>query len=335
MSKLRLSARPHWALSLLLGALAAVFALSGCGTGGTASALLVASVNGHGITQGDYRIVQRYYGVSLSQQLPDSAWQSPTGRGSFGTVQGTALDFLINLELMHQQLADCHLSVPAGAAGADRRALQKMIDQQKNNPDPNTQALIRTLTPDMVALLADQQATEAALFKGVSVPGAHVRAILVASKDKASQLQQQAANGADFAQLAQQNSLDAQSGANGGDLGNAYFGQFGQFNDTYDTHLFAGATPAAAGGCYNHNAYAANAGTTHYEILQDGDQYLLFQISELRDRPLSEISDTQLQAAVFGSWLSDTVRSHADISTYLSVPVGQQPKLLNPPQPQG
>lgn len=325
MPKLRLSARPRWALSFVLGALVVVFALAGCGSGGTANALLVASVNGHGITQSDYRLVQRYLGVSMAQQLPDSAWQSPTGRGAFSTVQGSALDFLINLELMHEQLAACHLSVPASALAADRHALQALIDQQKHSADPTVQDVVRVLTPDMVALLADQQATETALLKGVSVPGAHVRAILVENKDRALQLEQQAQQGADFATLAKQNSLDAQSGANGGDLGNAYFGQYSQFNASYDTQIFSGATPAASGGCYSHNGYSAVSGATHYVTLPDADQYLLFQVSELHDRPLSEITNGQLQQVAFSSWLSTVVRRHASVATYLSTPVGQHP----------
>lgn len=324
MSKLRLPARPRWALSLVLGALVGAFALAGCGSGGTASALLVASVNGHGITQGDYRLVQRYFGVTMSQQVPDTAWQSPTGRDGFGTVQGNALDFLINLELMHEQLTACHLSVPTSAVAADRRALQAQIDSQKHSTDPFVQDIMRVLTPDMVTLLADQQATETALLKGVSVPGAHVSAILVENKDKALQLQQQAQQGADFATLAKQNSLDTQSAANGGDLGNAYFGEYSQFNASYDAQIFAGATPAASRGCYSRNGYTAAASATHYVALPDADQYLLFQVSDLRDRPLSEITNGQLQQVAFSSWLSTVVRRHASVATYLSTPSGHQ-----------
>jgi hypothetical protein len=196
------------------------------------------------------------------------------------------------------------------------------------------QAVIRTLTPEVIALFADQQVTQAALTKGVSVPGANMRAILVENKDKAQQLEQQAQQGADFAELAKQNSLDAQSAATGGDLGTDYFGQFSQINDTYDALIFAGATPTGASGCYDHNAYTAAAGTVHYVSLPDGDQYLLFQVSDLRDRPLSEITDETTQGGILGIWLSNIVRRHASVATYLSVPVSQQPKLTGQPPAQ-
>jgi peptidyl-prolyl cis-trans isomerase C len=112
----------------------------------------------------------------------------------------------------------------------------------------------------------------------------HARHILVATRDQAEQLRQQIANGADFAALAVENSLDLSTRPAGGDLG--------WFPEGYLT------TPEI-----EQAAFSLQPG----EVSQVIETKLGFDILEVLDRgshPLSPDAKRHLQAAAVQDWLA-------------------------------
>src|SRR5215469_6549991 len=241
----------RWPLALaLLGAALLVVVLAGCGPAGASGPVMVASVNGHGISLDDFVAARTYILESNVLQGSVSDWQSPGGRPNYGAAQAQAVDFLINVELMRQQLANCHVSVPQSVITKYTNQLNAAIKQAEKSSDPSQRASTRALTPQMRQIFINQGAYQELLTKNVRVPGAQVRVIVVATKAQAQQLAQQAQQGADFAQLAKANSSD-QSSASGGDVGTVYPGVIESAIPGFDKQAF-GTAQAATGGapCY-------------------------------------------------------------------------------------
>src|SRR5262249_40572690 len=131
---------------------------------------------------------------------------------------------------------------PQKSIDAAMKALDASVDlerqQLKSNPDAASAAILEQLTPDAIAIYAEQEAAQAALMEKLQVPTVHVRGIIVDSRNAAEKYEQQATQGADFGALAKQNSLDAESAAKGGDLGTVYVGEFSQIDPTFDRAVF-------------------------------------------------------------------------------------------------
>jgi peptidyl-prolyl cis-trans isomerase C len=306
----------------LLGAVLLVVVLAGCGPAGASGPVMVASVNGHGISLDDFVAARTYFLENSVLQGTASDWQSPGGRPNYGAAQAQALDFLISVELMRQQLANCHVSVPQSVITKYTNQLNANIKQAQKSSDPSQRAIVRALTPQMQQVLVNQGAYQELLTKNVKVPGAQVRVIVVATKAQAQQLAQQAQQGADFAQLAKANSSD-QSSSSGGDVGTVYPGVIEAAVPGFDKQAF-GAAQAATGDapCYAHNTYKSTG--TRYVILPFNGKYALFQIAQLGDHALASIA-SQSQQGQFSAWLNGTVLAHARVDRYVAPPTTEQP----------
>ena len=294
-------------------ALAVVFAatlLAGCGSSGGSGPLLAAQVNGNGIALSDYQAILRFYEAENAQQAAQSAgqqggpsdWQSPSGRTGLANIQQSALDFLINLDLIHGQVAAHHVSVPQAdltKAASQLDAQVKSLEQQQKS-DPTTAAVVASLTPRVRQLFVEQNVYQSALIAhgNVQVPAAHVRGILVATAAQAQALEKQAQHGADFGQLAKTNSQDAQSAANNGELGTVYVGQL---NPAFDAAVFAPKTP------------------DKYVIVPVSGKYALFEVTQRTTQSLTALNDAQTEQSVLSGWLSSVVRAQAQVQTYLTL----------------
>ncbi len=100
----------------------------------------------------------------------------------------------------------------------------------------------------------------------------------------AQSLEQQALNGADFGQLAHNNSLDSGTAAQNGTLGTVYQGE-GQSPAPFDADAF-GTGACAKGQCVVH-------GGTKYVIIPDQGEYLLFELTQPKMASIQSISDSQ------------------------------------------
>lgn len=306
---------------LPLAALGVTFALAGCASGGPAGGMAVASVNGHGIALNDFQQAVRYFAVAQNQQqVSDIPWQTVTGRENLAAAQTGALSFLVNVDLIHEQAAACHANVTSTDVAKQRADLEKQLKSGANNP--SVAPLIPVLTPRMIDLFAQVSADEAALTNTVSAPSAHLRQIVVASQSEATQIEQQAKQGADFGQLAKQHSLDSTSAASGGEVGTFAFGELSLQSQAFEQQVFSGFTPVVSGGCYGQNHYA-DGGVRYIITPGSNNQYVLYQ-AQLSDQPLKSIKDSQTQSTAFGAWLLDIVRANTNVTTYLAAPTTQQ-----------
>ena len=312
--------RPWFGLPLV-ALVAAVLALAGCASGGPAGGVQVASVNGHGIALNDYQQAVRYFAVAQNQQqAPDITWQTVAGRQNLASVQASAVSFLVNIELIHQQAAACHANVTAADVAKQRAELEKQLKAGASNP--SIAPLIPVLTPRMIDLFSQLSADETGLTNTVSAPTVHLRQIVVASQSEAVQIEQQAKQGSDFGQLAKQHSLDTASAASGGEVGTFSFGELALQSPAFEQQVFSGFTPVVSGGCYRQNHYDASA--TRYVITPNSsNQYVLYQ-AQLSDQPLKSIKDSQTQSTAFGAWLIDIVRAHTNVTTYIAAPTTQK-----------
>lgn len=297
------SRTPRRRLPLALAAILCLFVLAGCGASASAGPLVAARVNGDGISLTDYQAMLAWDEASAA--LPDSSgqpgisttWQTPDGRNGLAQTQQTALDFLVNLQLMRQQLHNLHLAVPSADLAAAHAQLQSAIKAAAARNDPTLNAALATLTPQVQDLLSEQEADQQTLIAHLKVPTVHVRLIVVASQNTANNLLGQLKNGADFAQLAKANSQDAQSAQAGGEYGTVYIGQFGS---QFDALVFA-KSPAKD------------------FILPINGNYFIFEVTKPANVPLSGLNNAQNELTVFDSWLSIVVRGHASIQTDVAI----------------
>ncbi len=305
MFQQRKTRKTRWPVALLLGALLIASALSACSPNASSDPLLAGRVDGDPITLASYqRILAVYTAIDARQEV--LAWQIPEGRKLLAGEQQSAFDFLVNLRLMRKELTALHIPLPRKSIDDAQKALQANIDLQrqqlKTNPDPNTAALLEQLTPDALAIYAEQEAAQKALLDKLQVPTVQVRGIIVASREEAEKYEQQAQQGVDFADLAKKYSLDKESGARGGDLGTVYVGEFGQVDPTFDNAVF---TPGAHPG--------------KYVITPFQGQYALLEVTNPAMKPIKAVTDQQLQQAVFAGWLKVVVRPQAKIERYVAL----------------
>jgi hypothetical protein len=300
-----LSRVPRWRLTLALAAILCTLLLAGCGASTSASGgpLVVARVNGDGISLSDYQAMLTW--DEAIGALPSAsggsglfvAWQSPNGRTWRAQTQHSALDFLVNLQLVRQQLHSRHISVPSASLAAAHAQLQAAIKNAISGSDPALKTALASLTPRAQDLLAEQGADQQALIAHLQVPTVHARVIVVAQQNQANDLLTQLQHGADFAQLAKKDSQDPQTAQAGGEVGTVYIGQFGS---QFDAQVFA-KTPGK------------------YIVFPINGEYALFEITKPASTALSALNNQQNEQTVFNSWLSLAVHTHASIQTDVAI----------------
>lgn len=307
-----------WARMPLLAVVLAMLGLlfiAGCGTSGSSGSglLLAGSVNGHGISLDDYQRVLAAIKASnaLNSQQTTFDWQTPSGRSTLAQAQKDALDYLIDAELIHEQILKQHITVAPNDIAAEEKQLHDSVTSTvKQRPgDPVAQAYHTAFNAQLIHLVALVDTEHKAFVAHGAIPTARVRVIVLkgSSKDvqaKAAQLAQQAKSGADFGKLAQGNSQDPQTAAKGGDLGTTYAGRF---NAAFDSQLFT-----------SHDTYVT--------VPTSGNTYL-FEVTQRADKPLNELKDEQTEGNDLDGWIHDVVRAQdkASIKWYVeqSTAIGQ------------
>jgi len=283
-------------LPILITGVLLVVGLAGCGASGSGGPALAASVNGHGITLGDYQGMLGFYKASAAQQS-NVDWRTAAGRTQLANARTSTFDFLINLELMREQLSQRHLSVAQKDIASARKQLDSQITAAQSQNSASLKAVIASLTPRVRDLFVEQQVDSLTLAAHISVPTVHARGILVQSQADAQKLLAQAQAGADFGKLAQQNSKDTTTASTGGELGTVYLGQFGS---EFDSKVFGVNKPPK------------------YVITQAGTGYALFEITQPAEKPLSSVTDATTQQSILDEWLRMDVRGHANVQRYVA-----------------
>lgn len=287
----------------LLGLVMVTILVAGCGANAAEDPLLAAKVNGQGITLSQYQQMLALYRATNARNNFFTDWRSTSQRGDLASTQQQVLDILINIQLLRDQLRQQHITVTLKAIQTARDTLNKQIaadrKQLEQNPDPVLQSLLDAATPDVINLLAEQEAMQAAIQEKGKIPSVHLRGIEAKDMQAAHDLQQKAESGTDFAKLARENSLAKTSGAQGGELG-TYF--IGQVTPQFDKQVFApGAHPGK------------------YLILQLQNTFWLLELTNLGPRTISTLSDTQAQSNAVSAWLEEVVRPAASIEEYVTV----------------
>lgn len=173
---------------------------------------VVATVNGEPITEADLALAAQDFQQTLAQLPPEQRIAA-------------LINGIIDIRLMARAAQAQGLDKEAGAA---RRIA--FINDRALRSEYLRANVFGAVSDEAVKALYDEQV---AAF----VPQEEVRAshILVDSQEKALELIAELDGGADFAQLAKDNSADLGSGANGGDLG--FFGK-GLMTPTFETAAF-------------------------------------------------------------------------------------------------
>jgi len=194
------------------------------------------------------------------------------------------------LPLAADQTALTPTTVPTLEASDYATALQQYLSQTGQTEDVLRTQLQRGLLQEKVqtAVARDQYPD--------SQQQVHTRQIVVASPDTANDLLTQLKNGADFAQLAQQNSTDTASKNNGGDMG--WWPRGVQDKPIEDA------------------AFSLQPGQLS-DVIQDQGTYHIIQLIENDpSRPVAQATlDTQRQKG-FNDWLT-TQRSGPDVKLSL------------------
>jgi PPIC-type PPIASE domain/SurA N-terminal domain len=287
----------------LLGLLLAVMALAGCGANAASDPLLAAKVNGHGVTLAHYQQMLAVYRAANARSNLFSDWRTVNQRKDLGTTQQQALDYLINIELLREQLKQQHITVSQKDIDTARNTLKSQVEDDRKQlaqgPDPALQALVDAVTPDIIDLLSEQSAMQSAMLANGKAPSAHVRGIEAKDQQTARQLQQQAEGGTDFATLAKDNSQDQSTASQGGEIGTIYVGEI---STDFDKAVFA---PGAHPGKY---------------VIEDiRGNFWLFEVTKVEPQALSTITDSQTQATALSAWLQEIVRPNASIEEYVTL----------------
>ena len=295
--------RPARLLPLLTLMMMAVMLLAGCGANAASDPLLAAKVNGHGITLTQYQQMLALYRATNARNNLLTDWRNVSERENLASTQQQVLGILIDVELMREQLRQQHINVSAKEVQTARDTLNKEIanlsKQTEQSPDPQLQAMLDTLTPDVITILSEQEAYQAAIQQKGKAPAVHLRGIETNDLKTAQELQQKAQSGSDFGELARANSQNRATGAQGGEIGTLYVGQI---SDEFDNAVFAkGAHPGK------------------YLIQHIQNNYWLFELTDLGPRALSTITDQQTQASVVSAWLDKVVQPVASVEEYVTV----------------
>ncbi|MGZ3581695.1 MAG: peptidylprolyl isomerase [Ktedonobacterales bacterium] len=302
------SSRAGMPLVVVVLAMLGLLFLAGCGTSGASGSggmLLAGSVNGQGISLDDYQHVLAAIKASnaLNGQQTSLAWQTPSGRSTLAQAQKDALDYLIDAELIHQQIVKQHIAVSQKDIAAEEKTIGDSVTSTvKQRPgDPLAEAYRAAFNAQLIHLVARVDTEHQAFVAHGVVPTAHVRVLVLkgSSKDvqaKAAQLTQQAQKGADFGQLVKANSQDPQTAANGGDLGTVYAGGF---STTFDAQIFAV--------------------QSKYVTVAAGGNVYVFEVTQRATKPLNELKDEQTEGNDLDKWIHEVVRAQgqAGIKSYV------------------
>jgi parvulin-like peptidyl-prolyl isomerase len=180
--------------------------------------------------------------------------------------------------------------VPTLDESAYGPALQQLLQQDGFTEADFRKQLERSL------LRTDLQSAVGAEKAASTQPEVHARQIQAASPDVANDLLSQLQNGADFAQLAQQNSTDAVSKDNGGDVG--WFAR--------GTHVQA----------FDDATFALQAGQLS-DVIRDANGYHVIQVLEVDpNHPVPADQVASLQQKAFSDWLT---AQHSSSSVTISL----------------
>ena len=135
------------------------------------------------------------------------------------------------------------------------------------------------------ALARDKVAAALAAEVGQSADQVHAAHILVGTRELADDLARRLAEGADFAQLARENSIDEGTAANGGDLG--------WFAPEEMVRPFAEA------------AFALTPGTTSEPVASDFGWHIIRQLEREPNRPLTDQQISTIEQARLTRWLEE------------------------------
>jgi hypothetical protein len=291
---------------VVLGALLCAALLAGCAPATKSDPIAAASVDSRPISLASYTQVVTVYRILAARQQSASDWQSPTGRKGLADVQKQALTFLENLEIYRAQLAKYGLKVDPKVLASDEQMLRQNIQSQlKQTPnDSSLIALNNALPPDVLELFAEQDADMKALVASpkVQVPVVHARILLAKNESDANAMQAQLQkDSASFAALAKTH--DDQTVPTGGDFGTVYLGQFNGLPN-FDSHALL--------------HQPDNIPATRYLILNDANEWELFELTQPGTKPISSLTDSQQQQAVFTSWIDEVVTPHTNIQQFVT-----------------
>jgi len=294
-------------LVVVVLAMLGVLVLAGCGTSSASGSglLLAGSVNGHGISLDDYQRVLAAIEASnaLNGQQTSLDWQTPSGRSTLAQAQKDALDYLIDAELIHEQVVKQHIAVSQKDVAAEEKQIHDSVAStvKQRKGDPLAQAYSTAFNAQLIHLVAQVDTEHKAFVAHGVIPTAHVRVLVLKgiSKDvlaKAAQLTQQAQKGADFGELVKANSQDPQTAANGGDLGTVYAGGF---STTFDAQIFAV--------------------QSKYVTVPAGGNVYVFEVTQRASKPLNALNDQQTEGTDLDKWIQDVVRAQgqAHIESYV------------------
>lgn len=287
----------------MLLALAAIFVLSGCSSTAPSGPLAAATVNGHTIPLDDYEQVLAYAEAASSQGGPYN-WQALNGRNNSANLQSQVLQFLVNLELMREALADNHVSLSAKELQVAEKQFDDNLKAGETSSDPSTQAQVKAQLPYVTGrvryLLSEQTATEAKLISILSLWTVHLHDIIVSSKDKADELLTQLKGGADFATLA---TATNSTTVDGGDYGTVWYGQL---PDAFTEPLF-GKNPD-------------KDTPPQYNIVAYNGEYVVVEVTDKKQQRLSTETDTSTQTTIFAGWLQTVYYDKSSHQQYVYIP---------------
>lgn len=330
---------------LLLGAFAASVLTAGCAGIGS-DPLVAASVYGHPISFAAYGRIVAISELANSQpsasgQNPPVSWQTPDGRPNLASLQQSALDSLVSIVLVHQQVLTQHISVSAKdvttrikqfASNEDQNLSQSPGDPSLRQLDDGAHEALRQhlgnrdlfdllagrpSVADMIAIVLRNQVEQQALVAHGKVPTVHIRVIETATLKNAQQLEQQVRHGADFGQFARQDSLDQATASNGGEVGTFHIGELSIFNKNFDKQIF--------------DPTVRHTQKVEYAIFPYNGKYELFEITQRSAAPIAEIKDSQVQANDYNAWFDLVVKPTANVQEYAAIDATATPA----PNPQG
>jgi peptidyl-prolyl cis-trans isomerase C len=265
------------------------FGLTACASNATLDPVMAVRVNGHGSTLSEYQTVLRYASANYAAQgrLPD--WQSPSGRTDLSGLEQSAVDFLINLQLVQNELQKQKIRVTPAQRADARQQIESSLAQSP--------ALRDAATPDMKAMLVQYVAGRNALGAQGVFPSAHLRVIVVNSEADAQNLLKQAQAGADFGKLSHDHSVIQSIADQSGDLGTVYPGQINA--PALDSAIFG-----------------PHPNPEKLFIVPVDQQWVVAEVTDVK--PMQIKGDQNMQSQVVSGWLATTARSSAHIEQYVT-----------------
>lgn len=254
---------------------------------------MAATVNGEPIYLAEYEETLARYGQSQSLLPP-----SGSAADDAASLRARVLDLLIERTLIEQAAAENGIEVTPEMVAEQVAELRRVAEEAGGEGSFEAwleanqwslEAFEEALTYEM---LTERVAAGVTADVPATVKQVHARYIQVDDAALAQSLHQQIVDGADFAELARQNSLDQTTGSQGGDLG--YFPE---------GSLLVPEIEAAA--------FALNPGETSEVIMAttpDGSQttYYIVQVVDVDPaRPLSPDARARLLQERFESWLQE------------------------------